>query len=277
MRECPVRGADALHRGAGRLLLRTRGRARNHHGQPDGLASDAALRPERRRQELGAERRRRAPSPGGVKRGAVRGAARDSASSSSGRGATIRLPRLERAIGRESGRPVTGEHFGDRLRNATDAVEGDLLVILDQFEEYFLYHSRRTGDGTFAVEFPRGGQPARSARELPRLDARGLDREARLLQGPHPEPLRQLPAHRSPRSRSRRARPSSGRSSNSIEQLAGRPAPMQDGPGARRDGAEPGHDGARCDRRHRQGPAREWPATGARTKTGSRRRTCSSS
>jgi tetratricopeptide (TPR) repeat protein len=31
----------------------------------------------------------------------------------------------------------------------------DLLVILDQFEEYFLYHGNEDGEGTFAVEFPR--------------------------------------------------------------------------------------------------------------------------
>jgi hypothetical protein len=31
----------------------------------------------------------------------------------------------------------------------------DLLVILDQFEEYFLYHPDEDGPGTFAVEFPQ--------------------------------------------------------------------------------------------------------------------------
>jgi WD40 repeat protein len=31
----------------------------------------------------------------------------------------------------------------------------DLLIILDQFEEYFLYHAAEDGEGTFAVEFPR--------------------------------------------------------------------------------------------------------------------------
>ena len=31
----------------------------------------------------------------------------------------------------------------------------DLLVVLDQFEEYFLYHGREDGTGTFAVDFPR--------------------------------------------------------------------------------------------------------------------------
>lgn len=40
-------------------------------------------------------------------------------------------------------------------QNCTDQLEGDLLVILDQFEEYFLYHPQEKGEGTFAVEFPR--------------------------------------------------------------------------------------------------------------------------
>jgi len=32
---------------------------------------------------------------------------------------------------------------------------GGLFLILDQFEEYFLYHDREDGEGSFAVEFPR--------------------------------------------------------------------------------------------------------------------------
>ena len=32
---------------------------------------------------------------------------------------------------------------------------GELFVILDQFEEYFLYHPQESGEGTFAFEFPR--------------------------------------------------------------------------------------------------------------------------
>ncbi len=32
---------------------------------------------------------------------------------------------------------------------------GKLFIILDQFEEYFLYHTHEDGKGTFAVEFPR--------------------------------------------------------------------------------------------------------------------------
>jgi WD40 repeat protein len=34
-------------------------------------------------------------------------------------------------------------------------VKGQLLIILDQFEEYFLYHQNEDGKGTFAEEFPR--------------------------------------------------------------------------------------------------------------------------
>ena len=33
-------------------------------------------------------------------------------------------------------------------------LDGDLYVILDQAEEYFLYHGARGGAGTFAVDFP---------------------------------------------------------------------------------------------------------------------------
>jgi tetratricopeptide (TPR) repeat protein len=65
------------------------------------------------------------------------------------------LAGLEHAIGKEIGRPVAGTTFSDRLVNGTEAVAGDLLIILDQFEEYFLYHATADGDGTFAVEFPR--------------------------------------------------------------------------------------------------------------------------
>ena len=37
----------------------------------------------------------------------------------------------------------------------TTQANTDLLIILDQFEEYFLYHPQDEGDGTFAAELPR--------------------------------------------------------------------------------------------------------------------------
>ncbi|MBZ5525313.1 MAG: DUF4062 domain-containing protein [Acidobacteriia bacterium] len=40
-------------------------------------------------------------------------------------------------------------------QKATEDFDGSLLLILDQFEEYFQYHPGEDGEGTFAVEFPR--------------------------------------------------------------------------------------------------------------------------
>ena len=37
------------------------------------------------------------------------------------------------------------------------------MIILDQFEEYFVYHPREDGDGTFAAEFPRAVNQAELA------------------------------------------------------------------------------------------------------------------
>ena len=37
----------------------------------------------------------------------------------------------------------------------SERIDGDLILVLDQFEEYFLYHASEDGAGTFAYEFPR--------------------------------------------------------------------------------------------------------------------------
>ncbi len=44
--------------------------------------------------------------------------------------------------------------FPEYLDAWTRAIGGDLLVVLDQFEEYFLYHGREDGETTFAAQFP---------------------------------------------------------------------------------------------------------------------------
>jgi WD40 repeat protein len=43
----------------------------------------------------------------------------------------------------------------EMLRAWSRSLDADLLVVLDQFEEYFLYHGDEDGEGTFAVQFPR--------------------------------------------------------------------------------------------------------------------------
>jgi hypothetical protein len=45
--------------------------------------------------------------------------------------------------------------FTEALLEWSKRARGQLLIILDQFEEYFLYHGDGDGEGTFAVEFPR--------------------------------------------------------------------------------------------------------------------------
>src|SRR5262249_8695410 len=52
--------------------------------------------------------------------------------------------------------PVPPSRRLDKLLETwTKRVDGELLIILDQFEEYFLYHAQEDGEGTFSVEFPR--------------------------------------------------------------------------------------------------------------------------
>ena len=39
--------------------------------------------------------------------------------------------------------------FPEFLEQLSKQIDGDLLIILDQFEEYFLYHAQEDGPGTF--------------------------------------------------------------------------------------------------------------------------------
>jgi hypothetical protein len=52
--------------------------------------------------------------------------------------------------------PPAGEStLADTIAACTQRLGRDLVVILDQFEEYFVYHPQEDGDGAFAAEFPR--------------------------------------------------------------------------------------------------------------------------
>jgi WD40 repeat protein len=51
--------------------------------------------------------------------------------------------------------PEPGGSLADGLAVYAEAVGGELFVILDQFEEYFLYHPRDDGDGGFDDELSR--------------------------------------------------------------------------------------------------------------------------
>jgi WD40 repeat protein len=59
-----------------------------------------------------------------------------------------------------------GGHSGRRglvetLESCAEFIDGELIIILDQFEEYFLYHGHEDGAATFAGEFARAVSSAR--------------------------------------------------------------------------------------------------------------------
>ena len=58
------------------------------------------------------------------------------------------------ALGGELPVPDEEKSLTDSLRIWQEILDGDLYVILDQAEEYFLYHGGEDGVGTFAVDFP---------------------------------------------------------------------------------------------------------------------------
>jgi WD40 repeat protein len=51
--------------------------------------------------------------------------------------------------------PISAGHLDEVLHAWTERLDCVLLVILDQFDEYFLYHADESGEGTFAADLPR--------------------------------------------------------------------------------------------------------------------------
>jgi WD40 repeat protein len=51
--------------------------------------------------------------------------------------------------------PPPTRRLDELLEAWAERLDADLLLVLDQFEDYFLYHGEDAGDGTFAVELPR--------------------------------------------------------------------------------------------------------------------------
>jgi uncharacterized RDD family membrane protein YckC len=51
--------------------------------------------------------------------------------------------------------PPPTNQLADALQALSARLGGQLLIILDQFEEYFLYHAQASGPGSFLVEFPQ--------------------------------------------------------------------------------------------------------------------------
>jgi Novel STAND NTPase 1/WD domain, G-beta repeat len=58
-------------------------------------------------------------------------------------------------LGVDIERPSGSLRLADLLAAWNERLNADLLLILDQFEEYFLYHGEEHGDGSLLVELPR--------------------------------------------------------------------------------------------------------------------------
>ena len=80
---------------------------------------------------------------------------------------------------------------GSVADGSSSAQDGrDVYLVLDQAEEYFLYHADDAGPGSFAEALP-GDAGCAVPRQRARLAARGLARQARSLHRPDPRPLRE--------------------------------------------------------------------------------------
>jgi hypothetical protein len=65
------------------------------------------------------------------------------------------VERAVRSLGLEIEPPKRGARLDELLIAWTERLEANVVVILDQFEEYLLYHEGEDGDGTLATELPR--------------------------------------------------------------------------------------------------------------------------
>ena len=176
-RPCPPRGRPRT-RGCSRtpsgrpVLLRPRRRTHHPGRQPDGGQAHAGLRGERGRQELGPVGRggpsaARAGGPGRPPHRRPR--LITAAFPTSGPGPAARLldrvgqetPRCSRRLAPREPASVRGP--GRDARRPGRPAGTEVLVILDQFEEYFLYHRDEDGSGQLAAEFP----PAVDRADLP--------------------------------------------------------------------------------------------------------------
>ena len=101
--------------------------------------------------------------------------------------------------------------LAERLARLSDFVGGEVYLVLDQVDEYFLYHAVRAA-GRCSTSCPRSSPSADAARERPARDPRGVARPPRRLRGRDPGAVREPSAARTARPRRRRARRSSGRS-----------------------------------------------------------------
>ena len=227
-----------------------------------GRAESARARSSARASCGGSATRRARTSPRSALRGCCRSTSPHGAS-------TIRSRRLKDAVagppvGARAGCEEPPEESLARVLGAWPArVEGPLLLVLDQFEELFVYHDRRGDSGARGAR--SGAARPRPRRPLPALAPRGLAREARPLQGPRSGSARPPAADRPPRPRRRACEAIVEPLERWNETVGGGRRGGRGRAGARRGRARPGAD--------RQGRARRrWRADRSRRYSGRRHR-----
>ena len=165
------------------------------------------------------------------------------------RGATTRCRRSSRrCAGRAARRSAArscrlapGEPLAETAARVDGPGTGTLLVVLDQFEEYFLYHPDEDDDERARLRrrARRGSSTTRPARERPALDPRGrAGRSSTASRGTIPRCSRTTCASTTSTA-TPRARRSKGRSRRGTD-AAARRAAVRDRAGARRGGARRG-------------------------------------
>ena len=182
------------------MVLRPARVDRDHRRQPPRLPHLGPLRGERRRQELRSERRRRPRPPHAGSRERRRDGVPQlvvvpfAAWSSDDPVAALKeavREAVETTAPALARRPPTGR-LADVCVEWGNRIGGPLLVVLDQFEEYFLYHRGDEGRARSHEELSVALRRREHAGQLPALDPRGRARAARPLRGPRPRPARNL-------------------------------------------------------------------------------------
>src|SRR5262249_55604946 len=69
--------------------------------------------------------------------------------------ACVRECALQAIDGQAIEPPAPFRSLTESFKGWSKLLGGELLIILDQFEEYFQYHSREEGAESFATQFPR--------------------------------------------------------------------------------------------------------------------------
>ena len=136
------------------------------------------------------------------------------------------MSELTNAVGRQLADHDLPRSLQGRLDAVSARLDCDLLIILDQFEEYFLYHGHENGSEAFAKQFAQAVTQRLSPCEFSSLDPRGFAGKARSVRRVHSRYLSRITSESTTSTSTPPVKPSSGRSSGSTRWPANRWSPV---------------------------------------------------